>query len=259
MNGPMAKRNKTPAECIYVMRVFRIKLIVIVVSRMMTTRLAEIRDGIERAGETLYEELASTLIHIVGAVLAAAALALLAVLASFTDSALAVTTCAIYGSTVFLTFFFSAMYHGIWHRTTKAVFLMLDHCSIFMLIAGTYTPIVLLALPQPLGWTLFGAIWGLAALGIIARLWIGHLHWVLIPIFLAMGWLALMWGDTLFTHLENSGGWLLLSGGFAYTGGLLFFVWRRLPFNHAIWHLCVLAGAVCHFLVVALYALPDMS
>ena len=227
--------------------------------RPMATSFAEIRDEIERRGETFYEELASALIHAVGAVLAAAALALLIVLASFTGSARAVATSAIYGSTVFLTFLFSALYHGIWHRTAKSVFETLDHCSIFLLIAGTYTPITLLALPRPLGWTLFGLIWGLAVLGVIARLWIGHLHWVLIPVFVAMGWLGLVWGDTLFTHLGNGGAWLLLAGGIAYTGGLVFFVWRRLPFNHAIWHLCVLAGAVCHFLLVALYVLPYRS
>jgi len=229
----------------------------VVGSTMETSKLASIRDALESDGETLYEELASALIHVVGAVMAAAALALLVVLASFTGSAKAVATCAIYGAAVILTFLFSAMYHGIWHRTTKAVFLLLDHCSIFVLIAGTYTPVVLLALPPALGWTLFGVLWGLAVLGIAVRLWFGHLHWVLIPIFVAMGWLGLVWGDTLFTHLGNGGGWLLLSGGFAYTGGLIFFVWRRLPFNHALWHLCVLGGAVCHFLLVALYALPE--
>ncbi len=223
----------------------------------MSTTLAEIRQAVESNGETLYEELASTLVHGIGAVLAAAALALLVVLASFTESALAVTTSAIYGATVFLTFLFSALYHGIWHHSTKALFLLLDECSIFVLIAGTYTPIVLLALPQPLGWSLFGVIWSLATLGILLRLWIGHLHWVLIPVFLAMGWLGFLWGDTLFVHLGNGGGWLLLSGGFAYTGGLIFFLWRRLPFNHAIWHFCVLGGAVCHFLLVAIYVLPD--
>lgn len=226
---------------------------------MVTTNFAGIRDEIERGGETLYEEIASAVIHAVGAVLAAAALALLIVLASYTGSVVAVATCAIYGSTVFLTFLFSAMYHGIWHRPTKSVFLLLDHCSIFLLIAGTYTPVVLLALPQPLGWTLFGVIWGLAVLGIAARLWIGHLHWVLIPIFLAMGWLILIWAETLFAHLGTGGAWLLLSGGFAYTGGVVFFVWRRLPFNHAVWHFLSLAGAVCHFLLIALYTLPNTA
>jgi len=218
-----------------------------------------IRDAIEREGETLYEELASSLIHVVGAVLAAAALALLIVLASFTDSALAVTTSAIYGSTVFLTFLFSAMYHGIWHRPTKQVFLLLDHCSIFMLIAGTYTPVALLGLPHPLNWSLFGVIWGLAAIGIAIRLWVGHLHWTMIPVFLGMGWLGTIWGETLFEHLGSDGAWLLLAGGLAYSGGLIFFIWRRLPFNHAIWHFFVLGGAVCHFLAVALYAVPNAA
>ncbi len=221
------------------------------------TEYHRIRDEIERAGETLYEELASALVHIVGAVLAAAAIPLLVVLASYTHSALAITICAIYGATVFLTFLFSAMYHGIWHRTTKAVFLALDHCSIFALIAGTYSPVLLLALPAALGWTLFGVIWGLALLGIGLRLWIGHLHWSLIPVFVAMGWLSMVWGDTFFTHLGKGGGWLLVAGGLSYTGGLVFYIWQRLPFNHAVWHGCVLGGAVCHFLAVALYALPE--
>lgn len=212
-----------------------------------------IRAQIEREGETLYEELASTLIHGIGAVLAAAALALLVVLAAFTDSAITVTTCAIYGATLFLTLLFSALYHGVWHSTTKAVFLALDHCAIFLLIAGTYTPITLVAFPQPLGWVLFGVVWAMAVAGIAARLWIGRLHWVLVPIFLAMGWLGFPWAGTIFKHLGAGGGWLLLSGGFAYTVGVVFFLWRSLPFNHALWHAFVLGGAVCHFLVVAIY------
>jgi hemolysin III len=215
-----------------------------------------LRERIESNGESFHEELANTLIHGIGAVLAAGGLALLVVLAATTESARAVTTCAIYGATVFLTLLASALYHGVWHRTAKQVFLALDHCAIFVLIAGTYTPIVLLALPQPLGWTLFGILWGLAALGITLRLVIGHLHWSLIPVFLAMGWLGFAWPGVMFHALGAAGGWLLLAGGLCYTGGLVFYLWRRLPFHHAVWHFFVLAGVVCHFLVVALYALP---
>ena len=218
---------------------------------------AALRGRIESDGETFYEELASALIHGIGAVLAAAGLALLVVLASMTGSATAIVTCAIYGSAVFLTLLASALYHGVWHQTTKAVFLALDHCAIFVLIAGTYTPIALLVLPPGLGWTLFGLIWGLAILGITIRLWLGHLHWILIPVFVAMGWLGFAWGGELFAALGPAGGWLLIAGGICYTGGLIFYLWRGLPFNHAIWHFFVLAGVVCHFLVVALYALPQ--
>lgn len=222
----------------------------------MTGRVEEIRNRIETDGESLYEELASTLVHAVGAVAAACGLALLAVLAADSGSTRAVVVCVVFGTTVFATLLFSALYHGVWHRPTKAVFLTLDNCSIFALIAGTYTPVVLLALPSTLGWSLFGVIWGLAVLGIAARLWIGHLHWVLIPIFLAMGWLVFLWGDTLFAHIGNAGGWLLLAGGFSYSAGLVFFIWRRLPFNHAIWHFFVVGGAVCHYLAIAVHALP---
>lgn len=225
-------------------------------SRTRAAYFAEIRDRMEDRGVTFHEELASTLVHVVGAVLATAALVLLMVLASDTGSARAITACAIYGSTAVLMFVVSATYHGVWHSGAKAAFLVLDHCAIFILIAGTYTPVVLLALPHTLGWTLLGVIWGLAALGIVARLWIGHLHWILIPIFVAMGWLGFAWADTLFAAMGDSGGWLLLSGGIVYTGGLVFFAWRNLPFNHAIWHVFVLGGAVCHFLAVAIYAVP---
>lgn len=218
--------------------------------------MAHARRAFRVQGESLYEELANTLVHVVAAVLAAAALALLVTLAAFTDSARAVTTSAIYGATLFLAFLFSSLYHGTWHPKAKKAFLLLDHCSIFLLIAGTYTPLALLVLPSPLNWWLFGVIWGLAALGIGLRLWIGHLHWSLVPVFLAMGWLAFFWGPTLFERLGMAGGWLLVAGALSYTAGLAFFAWRRLPFNHAIWHVFVLGGAVCHFLVIALYALP---
>ncbi len=223
---------------------------------MSSEASVDIRDRIEDNGESFREELANTLTHGVGAVLAAGALALLVVLAAQTGSARAIVTCAFYGSAVFLTLLASALYHGIWHQTAKAVLLALDHCSIFVLIAGTYTPIVLLALPEPLGWTLFGILWGLAVVGITIRLWLGHLHWTLIPVFLAMGWLGFAWAGTLFQELGPTGGWLLLAGGLCYTGGLVFYLWRGLPFHHAIWHLFVLGGVVCHFLVVALFALP---
>ena len=103
---------------------------------------------------------------------------------------------------------------------------MLDHCAIFLLIAGTYTPITLLAFPQPLGWVLFGVIWAMALVGIALRLWLGALHWVMIPLFLVMGWLGFFWSDTVFAQLGSAGAWLILSGGLAYTCGVVFFLWR---------------------------------
>ena len=222
----------------------------------MARAAANLRRAIEDRGETFYEELANTLTHGIGAVLAAAALALIVVLAAYTGDAWAVTAAAIYGATLVLVYLSSALYHGIWHRATKAVFLVLDHCAIFLLIAGTYTPITLLALPQPLGWTLFGVIWAMALVGIVLRLWLGHLHWIMIPLFLAMGWIGFFWSDTVFAHMGPTGAWLILSGGLSYTGGVVFFLWRSLPFNHAIWHLAVMGGSACHFVAIAAYVLP---
>lgn len=215
-----------------------------------------VRAAIESNGESFFEELANTVTHGIGAVLSAAALALIVVLAAYSGSAWAVTAAAVYGVTLVLVYLSSALYHGIWHKATKSVFLVLDHCAIFLLIAGTYTPITLLVFPQPLGWVLFGVIWGMAAIGIVVRLWLGHLHWILIPVFLVMGWIGFFWSGTVFEQMGAAGSWLLLSGGLAYTGGVGFYLWRRLPFNHALWHLFVLGGSVCHFLAIALYVVP---
>jgi len=222
----------------------------------MSPSPTDLRAHIESGGSTVYEEIANVLVLVVGTVLAAAALALLVVLASFTDSARVVVASAVYGASVFLSLFFAALYHGVWHAPTKAVFMLLDHLSIFVLIAGTYTPIALLALPQPMGARMFWTIWALAGVGVSLRIWFGRLHWVLIPVFLAMGWLCVFWGDALLERLGHGGSWLLFAGGAAYTGGLAFFFWGRLPYNQAIWHACVVGGVTCHFLVMALYVVP---
>ena len=217
---------------------------------------SQIRARIEAHGHSLYEELANTIVHGIATVLAGAALALVVVLAADTGDAKAVVACAVYGVTLFLVFFSSSLYHGIWHARTKRFFLAMDHCSIFLLIAGTYTPVALVVFPVTDGWVLFGVIWGMAVAGITVRLWAGDLHWALIPVFLGMGWLAFAWGDTLYESMDAGGVWLLVAGGLCYTGGLVFYVWRRLPFNHAIWHGFVLAGSVTHFIAIAAYALP---
>jgi hemolysin III len=194
-----------------------------------------VQASVEESGETLYEEIANAVVSGVAAVLAAAGLALLLVLAAFTHNAWAISASAVYGVTLFLAFLFSSLYHGVWHRGTKEVLLALDHISIFLLIAGTYTPITLLSFPRPLGWILCGLIWCMATIGIAVRLGFGRLHWLLIPVFVAMGWLGFVWASTIFHNMGPGGGWLLLSGGFAYTAGVVFYLWRSLPFNHAIY------------------------
>ncbi len=217
---------------------------------------ADIRARIEAHGHSFYEELANTIVHGIAAVLAGAALALVVVLAASTGNAKAVVACAVYGVTLLLVFFSSTLYHGVWHARTKRFFLAMDHCAIFLMIAGTYTPIALIVFPVTSGWVLFGVIWGMAVAGIAARLWLGDLHWGLIPLFLGMGWLAFAWGGTLYESMDAGGVWLLISGGLCYTLGLVFYIWRAIPFSHAIWHGFVLAGSVTHFVAIVTYALP---
>lgn len=225
--------------------------------RRLARHHQRVQASVEESGETLYEEIANAVVSGVAAVLSAAGLALLVVIAAFTDNIWAVTASAIYGVTLFLAFLFSSLYHGVWHRGTKEVLLALDHISIFLLIAGTYTPITLLAFPRSLGWILCALIWIAVGIGVAVRLIFGRMHWFLIPVFLAMGWLGFAWAGTIFESMGSGGGGLLLSGGLAYTTGVVFYLWRSLPFNHAIWHIFVFAGAVCHFLAVALYAVPS--
>lgn len=227
--------------------------------RRAARRYQRVQASVEESGETLYEEIANAVVSGVAAVLSAAGLALLLVLAASTHNIWAVTTSAIYGVTLFLAFLFSSLYHGVWHRGTKEVLLALDHISIFLLIAGTYTPITLLAFPRPLGWVLFGVVWALALIGVVVRLFYGRPHRMLVPVFLGMGWLGFAWAGTIFERMGAGGGGLLLAGGLAITAGVLFYLWRSLPFNHAIWHFFVFVGAVCHFLAVAIYAVPNVA
>lgn len=219
-------------------------------------RLVEGAEQLADEAESLFEEIANAVTHGIGAALSIAALAIVVALAAVDGGAGAIAAAAVYGTTLVLLYTSSTLYHGVWHRRAKRVFLTLDHCAIFLLIAGTYTPVTLLALPKPLGWILCGVLWAMAAAGIALRLWLGKLSALLIPLFLAMGWLGFVWSGTVFDSIGASGWWLLLAGGIAYTGGLAFYAWRRLPFNHAVWHLCVLAGSVCHFFAVVDHVLP---
>lgn len=215
------------------------------------------RDAIDIAGETgesLAEEIANAITHGVGAAFSIAALVALVVLAAFKGTATAVVAVAIYGSTLVLLYSISTLYHAIPHAGTKRVLKVLDHCTIFLLIAGTYTPVALLALTDGPSWTLLVLIWTLAAAGIVLRIgWAGRLKKVRIALYVVMGWLALAWAGPLLDSLGQGGWWLIVGGGIAYTSGLVFYLWERMPFNHAVWHLFVMAGSTAHFLAVAYY------
>ncbi|MEI7037877.1 PAQR family membrane homeostasis protein TrhA [Fulvimonas yonginensis] len=206
------------------------------------------------------DDLASTLIHAVGIVLSIAGLATLVAVAASRGDARAVVASAVFGTTLILLYTASTLYHAIPGALPRRVLRTLDHIAIFLLIAGTYTPFTLIVLPGAWGWGLFGTIWALALAG--SALELGLLRRVrsrapAVTIYVAMGWVALAAFEPLRAHLASGGLALLIAGGATYTLGVPFYLCRRLPFHHAVWHGFVLAGSVLHYLAVLLYVIPD--
>ena len=203
-------------------------------------------------------ELANALTHAFGMALALAGLAVLVTLASLHRSPRQIVSYSIYGVTLVLLYAASTAYHGIRLPGAKRLLRTLDHAAIYMLIAGTYTPFALISLRGAWGWSLLGLIWALAALGVLFKIFfIGRLARTSVVVYLAMGWLALIATRQLFAHLPVKGLVLLFAGGLCYSVGVLFFALdHKLRFNHAIWHLFVLAGSVCHFFAVLISTLP---
>ncbi len=168
--------------------------------------------------------------------------------------------CAVFGATLVLLYTASTLYHGIHHRRAKRVLRRLDWAAIFLLIAGSYTPFTLVSLRGGWGWTLLALVWSLAILGIVLQVTIpARVRRLSVAIYLAMGWLALIAIEPLVHSLQSQGLVLLFLGGVAYTLGVVFYAWRRLPYNHAVWHLFVLAGSACHFSCVLGYVIPPAA
>ncbi len=192
--------------------------------------------------------------HLAGALLSLAGLVLLVVYASLRGDAWNVAAVSIYGATLVLVYATSTLYHSLRGRA-KAVLQRLDHCAIYLLIAGSYTPFALVTLRGPWGWSLFGVIWGLALIGIAQELWIGRRTRVFsMVIYLLMGWLALIAARPLMTALPAGGFAWLLAGGLFYTVGIGFFLYdAKFRHFHGIWHLFVLAGSACQFVSVFWY------
>jgi len=204
---------------------------------------------------TLREEIASSITHGVGVVLAIAGLAVLVAFATLHGNAWHIVGCSIFGAALILCFTTSTLYHSVQIERIKRTLRALDHAAIFLLIAGTYTPFLLVNLRGPWGWSLFAVIWGLTFAGIALRLFLkGRLHGLVVSIYVAMGWIVVVAAQPMLERVGTGGLVLLATGGLAYTAGVAFYKWRRLPYNHFVWHLFVLAGSACHFFAVIGYA-----
>jgi hemolysin III len=182
-----------------------------------------------------------------------AGLPLLLTTAAQTGRVLPVATFSVYGSTLVLLYLCSTLYHSV-RGGRKDLLQKLDHCAIFVLIAGTYTPIALCTLGGVLGWTIFGINWGLAVVGTVIEFvpW-RHRRVISHILYVVMGWLALVAIGTLLRSMPPAGNVLIFAGGILYTGGIAVYAWERLPHHHGIWHLCVIGGSVCHFFAILLY------
>lgn len=209
---------------------------------------------------TLGEEIANSVIHGVGIVLGIAGLGVLTAFASLRGDVWHIVGCSIFGAALILLYTTSTLYHSIPHPRAKAVMRMLDHSAIFILIAGTYTPFLLVNLRGPWGWSLLGVIWGLTLIGIALRIVRGRRSTLLsVGLYVGMGWAVVVAIEPMLDRVAPGGLLLLLLGGLAYTLGVVFYVWKRLPYHHAIWHGFVLAGSILHYFAILFYVIPPTT
>ena len=208
------------------------------------------------------EELANTLSHGLGALLSIAALVLLlsysvsntAVGYSINNDTMRIVSFSIYGTSLLSLFLASTFYHGATNVRVKQVFKLLDHCAIYLLIAGTYTPLLLLSMQGTLGYSLMAIIWAIALGGILFKVKLGHKYKkISLATYLGMGFISFAILGELHKVLPSEALTLLATGGLVYVLGVFFYVQKKIPFNHAIWHLFVLGGAACHFFMIYWY------
>ncbi|TLE20193.1 hemolysin III family protein [Vibrio cholerae] len=204
------------------------------------------------------EEVANTISHGVGLILGIVGLVLLLVKAVDQQAdALTITSMSIYGGSMIALFLASTLYHAIPYQRAKRWLKTFDHCAIYLLIAGSYTPFLLVSLRTPLAVGLMIVIWSLALIGILMKIaFVYRFKKLSLVTYLTMGWLSLIVIYQLAIHLEVGGLTLLAAGGIIYSLGVIFYVAKRIPYNHAIWHAFVLAGCACHFLAIYLYVEP---
>lgn len=202
------------------------------------------------------EEIANAITHGLGVLLSVAVTSILLVFAVWKGTAVHIVSFAVFGGTMLVLYTASTLVHAFPQGRVKDLFEIMDHSAIYLFIAGTYTPIVLVVVGGALGWTLFGVVWGLAVFGVVFKVFFTKKFVVLSTLgYVAMGWLITFAFQDIMANMPPAGIQLLVAGGIIYTLGSIFYVWRSFPFHHAVWHLFVLAGSVLHFLMM-FYVLP---
>lgn len=206
---------------------------------------------------SVLEELVHAITHGVGVLLSIVGLTWMLYLSIAAADPWRIVASSIYGATLIALFLASTVYHSMYASRHREIFKLLDHCAIYLLIAGTYTPFLLVAMRTDTGWWLFGTIWALATAGIVKKLWFRHrFPKIALASYLAMGWLVVIAAPQMAAAIGPNGMAWLIAGGISYSVGAIFYALNRIPFNHAVWHVFVLGGGICHFLGVVWYVLP---
>jgi hemolysin III len=204
------------------------------------------------------ERLANVVTHAIGMVLSCGGAAALIVASVWRGSAWHVVGSSIFAASLILLYTSSTLYHAFSATRAKRIFRALDHSAIYVLIAGTYTPFTLVSLRGGWGWSLFGVLWGLALCGVVLKIFaVGRFPALSTSVYILMGWIGVIALKPLVAAVSLPGLLWLLAGGLFYTGGVVFYVAKRLPYNHAVWHLFVLGGSVCHYGAVFFYVIPS--
>jgi hemolysin III len=205
--------------------------------------------------QTIGEEISNAISHGITALTAIGGFVVLIVFGAKSDQPWSLFSALFYGSSLVLLYTFSTMYHSLTHQKAKRVFNILDHCGIFLLIAGTYTPVMLITIGGVTGWVFFGIQWSMAVIGIVLKVFFtGRFNLLSTLLYAFMGWIVVFQYDTVRNAMQDEAFWLLAAGGFCYTVGILFYILDyRLKFSHFIWHLFVMAGSLLHYLMMVLY------
>jgi len=212
---------------------------------------------VSKALQTKEEEWLNSKSHGITALSAIGGLVVLIVFGAKSEKEWSLFSAIFYGISLVALYTFSTLYHGLRHKKAKRVFNILDHCGIFLLIAGTYTPILLISIGGVTGWIFFGIQWGMAFIGIILKIfYTGKFKTISTLIYAVMGWIIVFKIEILKNSLPIPAYWLLISGGIAYTVGIIFYMLdSRVKYAHFIWHLFVMAGSILHFILMVMYVL----
>jgi len=200
---------------------------------------------------SVQEEIANSVTHGIGAGLAIAGLAVLVVLAVRYGDPWQIVSVSIFGASLVLLYSASTLYHAVQQPRLKSVLRKLDHASIYLLIAGTYTPFLLISLRGPTGWTLLAVVWIMATLGVLWKIFFtGRFEVIATIVYILMGWMGVVAVRDMLANVPPAGVLFLFAGGIVYTLGVIFYAIEKIPYNHAVWHLFVLGGSICHFAAV---------